>query len=332
MGIWKRVSTHLSGQGQLGPRQGRGPARRRSTSPTSSSSTTSPRSSAPSPTSPPRASASRSRPSSSRPRATSSPSRPRPPWPRATSRWRARPSRRREAIAGQLKDLDTQHASIVEQETQARGHRDQAPDRGRGVPHEEGDHQGDVHRRRGDRARRRGRQRHLDLDGRRRARRCSAPRTRSPRCRRAAARSTSCSPRGALTDLTSDRDDIQAQLDKASGHVGRRRPAGRDEGPARPPAARRGAARRRARRAERRRRGRGGLVWPKHQVREGPRPRTSGCSSRASRSWSSTRSSSRCCCAWGRPRVRDRHRRRRCSSASTTSPTRSRCSRCTPTR
>ena len=36
---------------------------------------------------------------------------------------------------------------------------------------------------------------------------------------------------GALTDLTSTNDDIQAQLDKAKGVRGHRRPAGGDEGP-----------------------------------------------------------------------------------------------------
>ena len=102
---------------------------------------------------------------------------------------------RRAALGEQLSDLKVQHDQVVEQEEQLVEHLPAAPGPGRAVPDPQGDAEGELHGRRGPDQGRRGGLGHLDLDGRRRAPRCSGPRTRSRACRPGPGPSTSSWPR-----------------------------------------------------------------------------------------------------------------------------------------
>ena len=97
----------------------------------------------------------------------------------------------------------------------AEAHRDRpaAPGRGRLLPHQEGDHQGHLHRRRGPDQDRRGRLGHLGVDERRRRVDAACPGQDRPDAG-PGRRDGRAAGLGALTDLTHPVDDIQAQLDK----------------------------------------------------------------------------------------------------------------------
>ena len=103
---------------------------------------------------------------------------------------------RRAALGEQLAELKTQHDQITEQEQKLVADLAGAADPRRALPHPEGDDEGVLHRRRGPDQGRRGGVGDLDVVQGRRRHHAARARTRSPRCRRGPAPSTSCWRRG----------------------------------------------------------------------------------------------------------------------------------------
>ena len=106
---------------------------------------------------------------------------------------------RRAALGEQLADLKTQHDQISEQEQKLVATSQELQIAHRALPHPEGDDQGLLHGGRGADQGGRGGVGHLRRPWAAPAPPCSAPRTRSPRCRLAPAPSTNCWPRAHWT-------------------------------------------------------------------------------------------------------------------------------------
>ena len=125
---------------------------------------------------------------------------------------------RKAGLQGQLSDLNTQYTTLQGEEERLRVP-PAAAGQGRRLPHQEGNDQGHVHRRRGADQDQRGVHRHFGGNGRRRA---------GDPARRRQDRADACAPgaldeliaSGAIDDVVSGpRDDIQAELDRmGAGH------------------------------------------------------------------------------------------------------------------
>ena len=122
---------------------------------------------------------------------------------------------RRSGLHQQIADLQIAAGHPAGPGGEADGSRAAAPDQGGGLPHQEGDHQGHLLGRGGDDQDQRGLRRASPTSWATSAWPCSAPRTRRRRCRHGPARSTSSSPSGALTDVSSmGKDNITVELER----------------------------------------------------------------------------------------------------------------------
>ena len=174
---------------------------------------------------------------------------------------------RRAAIGAELTDLESQHAQIADQEEKLVETAQRLQTQVARLPDPEGDHEGDLHRGRGPDPDRRGGGGHLGVDERRRADHAAGRRTRSPSMQARAGAIDELLASGALTDLSSSTDDIQAKLNKVSADLPGRAPSSPPSRPSSAAAPAAGAASRRRRPGERTR------PHPLHRRRvPGPRP------------------------------------------------------------